>query len=61
MKTSIWTRGQVHEGAEWENNRKTEKIDPGRQRWEKQPEEYQIQAGYYEERRHPWLEDAYAL
>jgi hypothetical protein len=28
---------------------------------EKQPEKYEIQAGYHEERRHPWLEDAYAL
>jgi hypothetical protein len=51
----------MHEGAEWKTNRKTEKIDPGRQRWEKQPEKYEIQAGYHEERRHPWLEDAYTL
>jgi hypothetical protein len=45
-KTSIWTKGQVHEEAELENNSKTEKIDPGRQRWTKQPERYKIQEEY---------------
>jgi hypothetical protein len=27
----------------------------------KQPEKYEIQAEWYEECRHPWLENAYAL
>jgi hypothetical protein len=36
----------VHEEAELENNSKTEKIDPGRQRWTKQPEKYRIQEEY---------------
>jgi hypothetical protein len=36
----------VHEEAEWENNSKTEKIDPGRRRWKKQPEKYEIQEEY---------------
>jgi hypothetical protein len=51
----------MHEGAEWKNNRKTEKIDPGRQRWKSKPEEYEIQADIMKSADILGLKNAYAL